>query len=496
MHNQMPFDDEKTSPTDYELRTQPPPVRKIKAKAVKAVAVLITSLVAIVIISDINSVKQHHPTNNSEMADTQQADPIHDDLLARLPGNYADVPKFEADRMRREMAKRRLAQVGEANAQASLNEGDASPAMPIPEVAKVLDGAGLDMNQCLVLLADGQGDKETQLFCARLLEEIQARKLAQTQAAADDRLTSRAAHTEALNGSVGAAGNYEKAWAEAEQAARISPLAVPVFHVQATGTTRSNPVTPSGEIGYSEADLAAQLSGLNRQDKYTDPNLQEEKRAFLKTTGNTHVSPHRLQSPASPYSLMAGSIIPVTLETGINSDLPGDITGIVRERVFDSVTGRYLLIPQGSRVLGVYDSVIAYGQERVLVVWTRIIMPNGESLALEGMKGVDLSGFAGYRDQVDHHYRRVIGSVILSSFLGVSTATLEGNRENDTVTQDFARAVGANINQAGQNILQKNLGIQPTITIRPGQSVNISVHQNLVLKPYHDRHNRVAQDGR
>lgn len=186
------------------------------------------------------------------------------------------------------------------------------------------------------------------------------------------------------------------------------------------------------------------------------------------------------QAPGSPYQLKAGAIIPAVLLTGINADLPGQIIAQVREQVFDTVSGRYLLIPQGTRVLGQYDANIGYGQERAGVIWNRLIFPDGSSIQLGKMPGVDAMGQSGYQDQVDHHWQRLTTGVVLSSLLA-GTAGQYGDR--DGFSGRFYHNVGVEINRAGQQLTRNNLNLQPTIRIRPGFSINILVNRDLTLKP-------------
>jgi type IV secretion system protein VirB10 len=216
---------------------------------------------------------------------------------------------------------------------------------------------------------------------------------------------------------------------------------------------------------------------------------QTEKRAFL-TMVRSQATALRggLEAPRSPYEIKAGWVIPAVLLTGINSDLPGELLAQVREHVYDTVTGRYLLLPQGSKVVGTYDSAVIYGQERVLVVWSRVILPNGESLVLDNMPGVDLSGYAGLRDTVNHHWARLLGAVVLSSVLNIGTRLPAGDvaagRFFPRLGQEVAQDVGQGLNRAGQQVVQRQLQIQPTITIRPGLAINLFVHRDMVLRPY------------
>jgi type IV secretion system protein VirB10 len=186
---------------------------------------------------------------------------------------------------------------------------------------------------------------------------------------------------------------------------------------------------------------------------------------------------------------MGGTLIPGVLLTGINSDLPGQILGQVSQSVYDTVSGAYLLVPQGARLIGKYDSRIVYGQERVLIVWTRLIMPNGRSISLEGMSGTDLSGYAGLTDKVNNHWDKILTGVIFSSLLGAGAQLADGRNFNtfdpsydELALQGFARTA----NQVGQQITQKNLNIQPTLEIRPGFRFNVFVHKDMVLEPYRD----------
>jgi type IV secretory pathway VirB10-like protein len=217
-----------------------------------------------------------------------------------------------------------------------------------------------------------------------------------------------------------------------------------------------------------------------------DPNLQGRKNDFLSQTDSSdgYLKNH-LVRPRSPYELKSGSVIPAVLVTGIDSDLPGTIIGHVRENVYDTVTGNYLLIPQGSRLIATYDSMVAYGQERVLVCWNRIIRPDGTSLSLDCMPGADLAGQAGFADTVDHHWWRVITGVALGSLLGAGIQVPQGNVAGyaPTVGQAMAANAAGAVNQAGQQITSRALNIQPTIKIRPGFRVNVLVTKDIVLEP-------------
>ncbi len=266
---------------------------------------------------------------------------------------------------------------------------------------------------------------------------------------------------------VGAIGSAKGARAGESQGAAIASLG-------ANGLDR-NPFD-TARAGQNDGSL-----GLDLQN---DQNLQGRKLDFLKQGVEANIyNPHALQDPASPYQIMAGTIIPASLVTGVNSDLPGRVIAQVTENVYDTVSGRYLLIPQGARVIGAYDSVIAFGQSRALVVWQRIIMPDGSSVVIDNLPATDVAGYAGLEDEVDFHTWRLLKGIVLSTLLGVGTELSFGDDEGDLVkairesTQDSA-------NRVGQRITERNLGIQPTITIRPGWPLRIIVHSDLVLRPY------------
>jgi type IV secretion system protein VirB10 len=220
----------------------------------------------------------------------------------------------------------------------------------------------------------------------------------------------------------------------------------------------------------------------------SDPNLQERKNDFLARAGvsGAEYLEKSVSRPRSPYEVKAGSVIPTVLITGINSDLPGQVVAQVRENVYDTVSGNYLLIPQGSRLLAAYDSMVAWGQQRVLVCWNRLIRPDGSSITLDCMPGVDLAGYAGFSDEVDNHWWRIIGGAAVSSLLAATTQRSQGNVTGyqPSFPQAWASGTAAGVNEAGQQLTAKNLQLQPTITVRPGFSVNVLVTKDVVIEPY------------
>jgi type IV secretion system protein VirB10 len=213
-------------------------------------------------------------------------------------------------------------------------------------------------------------------------------------------------------------------------------------------------------------------------------NMQDRKTAFLNaSTDRKAVTDEHLQASASPFVVQAGTVIPAALITGIRSDLPGQITAQVTQAVYDTPTGKFLLIPQGARLIGQYDSSVAFGQSRVLLVWTRIIMPDGGSIALERLPGADPGGYAGLEDGVDNHWGRLFQAAVLSTLLSVGAEA--GTSQNDNNLVQAIRSGASNsISQTGQQIVQRQLNIQPTLTVRPGFPVRIIVTRDLVLEPY------------
>jgi len=215
-----------------------------------------------------------------------------------------------------------------------------------------------------------------------------------------------------------------------------------------------------------------------------DPNGQGDKQSFLDRASDDIYNSHEMVSPRSPYQVMAGNLIPASLVTGLNSDLPGQVIGQVTENVFDTVTGQHLLIPQGSRLIGRYDSVIAFGQSRALVVWTRLILPNGDSIQLDNLPGSDGQGFAGLKDKVDRHTWQFIKGAALSSLLSIGSEL--ASDDTDRLTRALQNAGQDTANIAGQRIIDRNLNIQPTLTVRQGWRFNVIVSRDLILKPYGD----------
>ncbi|MGV1768160.1 IncP-type conjugal transfer protein TrbI [Rhizobium rhizogenes] len=282
---------------------------------------------------------------------------------------------------------------------------------------------------------------------------------------------------------------------QASDAAYDAPLVIDKGKIdaqtQAATDTTTNLAANTAQPG-SATDLyaAALQAGLGGQN--LDPNGQRTKESFfnadIKELGYL---PNRVVAQQSPFELKRGSVIPATLITGINSDLPGRITAQVSQNVFDSATGHRLLIPQGTRLFGRYDSKVSFGQSRVLVVWTDIIFPNGSTLRIGGMAGTDAQGYGGFYDRVNNHVVKTFGSAILVALIGTgidmavpqSSTLATQDTASDAVRRNFAETFG----RVAERTINRNLEVQPTLEIRPGYKFNALVDQDIVFPgTYHN----------
>lgn len=246
----------------------------------------------------------------------------------------------------------------------------------------------------------------------------------------------------------------------------------------ATGTTIAGSAAAPGMTPQS-AGGGAGSAGAPPSSADDD---QAHKREFLaERSGGSPVSSSRLTEVPSPYLLQAGSVIAAALITGIRSDLPGQITAQVTSNVYDSPTGRLLLIPQGARLIGEYDASVAFGQSRVLLAWNRLIMPDGRSIALDRQPGGDAQGFAGLQDKVDQHWGGIARAALLSTILGIGAQA--GGSGDDELVRAIRQGTSDTVSQAGQQIVRRQLNVQPTLTVRPGYPVRLIVTRDLVLAP-------------
>ena len=213
----------------------------------------------------------------------------------------------------------------------------------------------------------------------------------------------------------------------------------------------------------------------------------EQKEAFLSKSVSPQIrNSGFVQTPGSPYQVMAGTVIAAALVTGIKSDLPGDVIATVTEPVYDSATGQHVLIPQGSRLLGRYNSQVSYGQSRVQVVWQRVILPDTSSFQLDNLVGSDTAGYAGLEDGVNWHWDRIVAGAAMTSLLGIGAelASPANRTDGDRVIIAGRDSLQDTVNQVGQEVTRRNLDIQPTLTQRPGLPLRVIVNRDLVLRPY------------
>jgi type IV secretion system protein VirB10 len=227
-----------------------------------------------------------------------------------------------------------------------------------------------------------------------------------------------------------------------------------------------------------------------------DPAAQKDKEDFARRSGaDGQWTLNASRSPGVDYELKSGTILPGIMLSGINSDLPGTLLAQVSQNVFDTASGRYLLIPQGSRLFGRYDSRVIMGQERVLIAWNRVILPDGSTLDLGSMPGADQGGYAGFTDSVDNHYMRLFGSAIIMSMItggmAYSVDSLSNNNSNNnnnnnpSIQDEMGSALAATMGQASVNLLNRNMNIAPTLEIRPGYRFNLIVMKDIAFDtPY------------
>ena len=284
-----------------------------------------------------------------------------------------------------------------------------------------------------------------------------------------------------MPGDPAAAANRVEATAEAErqrlaaaeQAARTSGVIVQLTSGRepADAARPQGRQEPLGESGGSASATAVPATvGQQRKIEFSRSEAGD-------------VNPHAILSAPSPWTLSAGTVIAASLITGLNSDLPGMVIAQVTENVSDTATGRTVLIPQGARLIGSYDSVVAFGQRRALMVWQRIIFPDGSSVRLDNMPATDLAGYAGLEDRVDFHTWQLLKGIALSTLLGVGTELSLGSGESDLV-RAVRDSTQQNAARAGEQITSRNLDVQPTLTVRPGWPLRAIIHKDIVLKPW------------
>ena len=289
-----------------------------------------------------------------------------------------------------------------------------------------------------------------------------------------------------------------------EQQARLAPTGIRMESSAASRSATSG--IPAAESGAAQlAALARALTpgssagsgsipstGGTVSSEYDGQNLQSQKESFLEKA-RMNVADDYLKytrtPPLSRFEIQAGWEIPAALEQGLNSDLPGELKALVMSNVYDTATGQYLLIPQGARLVGGYNSRVGYGQSGVQVAWQRVIFPDGSSIDLGGMAGLDAQGNAGLRDTVDHHYKQLFGFAVLTSMFDAALAVTQSRQQSILVApgagQETESAVGREVSQLGAQITRKNLNVQPTIKIPAGYKFNVRVNRDILFEePY------------
>ena len=279
--------------------------------------------------------------------------------------------------------------------------------------------------------------------------------------------------------------NIRRSKGQSFQTALAAPLVVRRFG--------ENTSAPAASPAVAER-RAPDRERVSASDSDYDPAADRDKEAFFsRARKDTSWTLAEQRTAGMPLELKTGAVVPGVMLTGINSDLPGNMIAQVSQNVYDTATGRNLLIPQGARLYGVYDSRVVYGQQRVLIAWNRIIFPDGSSMSIGAMPGADMAGMAGFSDEVDNHYLRIFGSAVLMSLVtgGMAYAMDSANNnvgssDNGTSMQDeMTSALAAQLGQTTTTLLQKNLNIKPTLEVRPGYQFNIVVTKDLVFRqPY------------
>ena len=432
--------DQIESPSGLDLNPSPPPTARV-SKKVGLVAIGIVLIVGTLVVYGLY-------TRKEQQSITRQATEEKHPEPARIAG----------DQVVREIAPPAVANPPSAPAARPelAQPGDLRP----PSITHRRDGPGRGSVTRNYASSDGELAPEERLRVAAFREEQQA--IASPTAISGNSPTS--------------AGNASSVGSDPLQ--QYGPLASLLSSI--------GKQNPTGQ------DVQSAPSAGQNGSAYEGQNGQSQKDSFLQKA-RSHTTDNYLKStrtdPLSRYEIKAGWDIPATLEQAIDSDLPGEVKALVRSNVYDTATGRYLLIPQGARLLGTYNSVISYGQARVQVVWTRVIFPDGSSINLDGMSGHDNEGRAGFRDQVNNHYARLVGFAVLTSAFA---AGLElSQRQNSsllttpTAGQTASAAVGQQLTELGAEVTRRNLNIQPTIKVRVGYKFTVRVNRDMLFDaPY------------
>ncbi|WP_245310594.1 TrbI/VirB10 family protein [Bradyrhizobium valentinum] len=414
-------DSDKVPPERLELRARPRPIRRLNKRTLMIGCAVATLFIAGATIIALSPPRMFKPTERTELYNTDRKQTA--DGLTKLPKSYQDLPP--------KLGPPSPGDIGRAFAESEKKLGASPSETPFQ--------------------ANPEQDVER-------AERIRQARIAQQ--AKESGLLFRLS----------------------EKQDRRKQLVAAVTAIEQPSAFRPVPAdnTPT------TADLLARAHGLNDRSSEIIPSSPARKLAFVSAKADKETTnPHPLAAAPSPYALMAGSIIPASLITGLNSDLPGSTIAQVTENVYDTVTGEHLLVPQGTRLFGKYDSVVAFGQKRALVVWTRLILPNGSSIVIENLPATDFAGYSGLEDEVDFHTWQLLKGIGLATLLGVGTQLSLGNDEGDLI-KALRESVQQTTNRAGQRLVERELDVQPTITVRPGWPLRVIVSKDLVLKPYQD----------
>ena len=415
-------------PPDLELRARPRPIRRLNKRALMIGAAVAVLLIAGATIVALNPPTLVAPDKRPELYNTERKQTAEG--LAKLPKSYAEIPQ---------LGPPLPGDIGRALVESEKHPGIAPPALDAPFRPNPEEEA--ERAERIRQARIAQQARESGLFF-RLSEKQSRRKPPDPEVSSP-----------------------------APQPALIRPAAIEDPDPLATALT-----------------LSRAIQGLGDRSSELLPLSQAHKLAFLNAKADKDtINPHALATTPSPFMLLAGSVIPASLITGVNSDLPGTTIAQVTENAYDTVTGDHLLIPQGTRLIGKYDSVVAFGQKRALLVWNRIILPNGDSIVIDNLPATDAAGYAGLEDEVDFHTWQLLKGIGLATLLGVGTQLTLGNTEGDLV-RALRESIQQTTNRAGQRLIERQLDVQPTITVRPGWPVRVIVAKDLLLKPYRETH--------
>ena len=414
-------------PPELELRGRPRPTRRLNKRALLIGAGLVVLVITGATMVALNPPRLPAPEKSPEVYNTERKQTAEG--LAKLPKTYAEIPQ---------LGPPLPGDIGRALVESERRPALTPPALDAPFRPNPEEEA--ERAERIRQARIEQQARESGLFF-RLSEKQSRRKPAD---------------------------------------ADISPVPSPV-------ASRSSAIEERDPLA-TALTLSRSIQGLGDRSSELLPLSQAHKLAFLNAkTDKETINPHALAKTPSPFMLLAGSIISASLITGVNSDLPGMTIAQVTENAYDTVTGDHLLIPQGTRLIGKYDSVVAFGQKRALLVWNRIILPNGNSIVIDNLPATDAAGYAGLEDEVDFHTWQLLKGIGLATLLGVGTQLTLGNAEGDLV-RALRESIQQTTNRAGQRLIERQLDVQPTITVRPGWPVRVIVAKDLVLKRYREAH--------